>query len=123
MPAVRVLIAQFTAAALLAVAMWIVVSNALYWRFPWVDVPMHVLGGVWAGLCASWILARNGASAPLAWCFAFALALGIAWELFEYSEGIVMSRHLSYTADTAKDIAMDLAGAALGWLFARKLVL
>jgi hypothetical protein len=52
----------------------------------------------------------------------FTLAIGIGWELFEYSEGIAFPRYFSYPADTIKDLVMDLVGGALGWFLATKLL-
>lgn len=121
MNARRILLAQFLAAFFLAVLTWIAVRHFLYWRIWWFDIPMHVLGGVWAGLCAAWLLARRGHAFSLVWCLSFAFAVGVAWEIFEYSEGIATSRYLSYPMDTAKDLAMDLFGAAAGYLLAHRM--
>lgn len=68
-------------------------------------------------LAKEWL--PRAASRPLA-LLAIGLALGIAWEAFEYAIGIIGSRH-----DTLMDLAMDGAGALLatalidrvsGWL-------
>ncbi len=121
MKGARILAAQFLAALVLAVFMWIAISQALYWRWWWFDIPMHVLGGVWGALCAAWLLARRGEPVSLLWCLIFTLVAGVAWEFFEYSEGIAFPQYLSYGADTAKDLSMDLLGAVLGWVPANKL--
>ena len=121
MKGIRLLIAQLLIVFLLTVLMWVAIWQVLYWRLWWFDIPMHVLGGVWAAVCASWLLARRGETAPLLWCLVFALAVGVTWEVFEYSEGIAFPQYLSYPIDTAKDLVMDLAGAVLGWLLAGKL--
>jgi hypothetical protein len=116
----RVLFAQFLVALLLAVLMWVAVWQFLYWRLWWFDIPMHVLGGVWASLCIAWLLARRGETVPIVWCLLFTLAIGGTWELFEYSEGITFPQYMSYPADTLKDLTMDLVGAVLGWVLADK---
>ena len=122
MPTLRLLVAQLVVVLPLAVVTWAAVSYALYWRIWWLDIPMHFAGGMWAGLCAAWLLARRGNSFSLLWCLGFALAVGVAWEIFEYSEGIAGAYYMSYQADTAKDIVMDLLGAAGGWVVASRLV-
>ena len=118
----RLLFAQFLVILPLAVLTWFAVAYALYWRIWWLDIPMHVFGGMWAGLCGAWILARRGHSFQLAWCLAFTLSVGVAWEVFEYAEGIAMPRYLNCPLDTAMDLAMGLVGGALGWLLATRLV-
>ena len=117
----RILLAQFFVVLLLAVATWLAVWQSLLWRIWWFDIPMHLLGGLWSGLCAAWLLARRGVDFSLGWCLAFALAVGLVWEIFEYSEGIAFPQYLSYPVDTVKDILMVVLGAVFGFLLARKL--
>ena len=117
----RILWAQLLTAFILAAFTWFAIWFFLYWRFWWFDIPMHILGGVWAGLCAAWLLARRDENFSLAWCIGFTLAVGVGWEIFEYSEGIAMPQYLSYPLDTVKDIFMDLLGAVLAFLIARRL--
>ena len=116
----RLLLAQLLLLVPLSITTWFAVEYFLYWRIWWLDIPMHFFGGMWAGLCGLWLITRRGNSPSLILCLAFALFVGIAWEVFEYSEGITAS-HFSYLFDTAKDIVMDLLGAALGWVLAKRL--
>ena len=118
----RLLFAQLFVVFLLAVSWWTAVAYALYWRIWWLDIPMHILAGVWAGLCGAWIMERRGEHASLLWCTVFVLAIGVSWEIFEYSEGIALPRYTSYPVDTAKDILMDLLGAFLAWTAVRKAI-
>src|SRR3989344_6987032 len=120
MQGIRLLLAQFFAILVLAVVMWVAVWFSLYWRVWWLDIPMHLFGGVWAALCAAWFFARRKEALSLVWCLVFALTIGVVWEIFEYVEGIAAPQYLSYSIDTAKDILMDLLGAVLGWIIARK---
>ena len=117
----RLLLAQLLLLIPLSVTTWLAVEYFLYWRIWWLDIPMHFFGGMWAGLCGLWLIARRGNPASLLSCLAFALFIGIAWEVFEYSEGIAASYHFSYPFDTAKDIVLDLLGATLGWILAKRL--
>ncbi|OGG57710.1 hypothetical protein A2853_00550 [Candidatus Kaiserbacteria bacterium RIFCSPHIGHO2_01_FULL_55_17] len=117
----RILWAQLLTVFALALLTWLAIGYSLYWRFWWFDIPMHILGGVWAGFCAAWLLARRDEIFSLVLCIVFALAVGIGWEIFEYSEGIAMPQYLSYPLDTVKDIFMGLLGASLAFLIARRL--
>lgn len=120
MSARHILFAQLLAALILAILTWVAVSFYLYWRLWWFDIPMHAIGGLWAGLCAAWFLARREKPFSLAWCLGFAFVVGIAWEVFEYSEGIAAPYFLDYPLDTLKDLTADLVGAAAGYLLARR---
>lgn len=83
---------------------------------------MHFLGGLWAGIFSVWLIARKENQSQFLWCLIFALFVGVAWEVFEYSEGIVAANHFSYPFDTAKDLVMDLLGAVFGWILGKRLV-
>lgn len=121
MRAREILFAQFLAAFILANLTWLAIAHSLYWRLWWLDIPMHVLGGVWAGLCGAWLVARRGHSFSIIGCVAFALAVGVAWEIFEYSVGLTDSPFMSYQLDTAKDILMDCVGGFLAALIAKRI--
>lgn len=121
MRAFRLLVAQFIIVLPLAVMTWFAFTYFLYWRIWWLDIPMHFFGGVWAATCAAWLLARRGHQFSLLWCLAFALAIGITWEVFEYAAGIAVPQYLDYQVDTAKDLVMDATGAIFGWFLAKRL--
>src|SRR3989344_559211 len=119
----RLLLAQLLLLVPLSITTWFAVEYFLYWRIWWLDIPMHFLGGAWAGLCGVWLFTREEKVASLVWCLMFALFVGVVWEVFEYSEGIAVFGHLDYPFDTAKDITMDLFGAVFSWMLAMKLLL
>ena len=121
MPQSRLLFAQLLILFPLAVTSWLAVEYSLYWRIWWLDIPMHLLGGLWAGIFSVWLIARRDNHPSLLWCLTFALFVGVAWEVFEYSEGIAAAYHFSYPFDTAKDLAMDLLGAIFGWILGQRL--
>ena len=81
---------------------------------------MHFFGGMWAGIFGMWLMARRGSSLSLLQCLMFALFVGVAWEIFEYSEGIADSFHFDYPFDTAKDLVMDLLGAVLASILVKR---
>jgi hypothetical protein len=104
----------------------------LYW---WFDVLMHFLGGLWVGLSTIWLFYDSGffshnfsnnsrfsfekSRHTLALItFASLLAVGLGWELFEYSLGLTyIGPWETYPMDTITDIAMDLLGAYVGLLW------
>ena len=112
MNARNLLFTQFGVVAILAGIHIPAIVNSLYWRFRWIDMPIHLIGGLWAALFASWLLALRKKKPTLAFCVLAALAFGIVWEFFEAYFGLT-----SFPADildTIKDLSMNIIGAVSG---------
>lgn len=100
----------------------------LFFYIWWLDIPMHVLGGLWIALFVlssyySSLRVTEKISAPvfvLALAVAATLALGLFWEIYEFAVDHAVGDTGVGLADTLKDLADDLVGALLGaWLFMR----
>ena len=85
----------------------------------WWDIPMHFLGGLWAGLFGLWFFKRLKKSAPISTAITVAICIGISWEIFEYSFAVARSVFMSYPIDTAKDLLMDTLGGITAGLLVR----
>lgn len=89
-----------------------------YWKFLWLDILSHFLGGLWVGLMTLWI-ASIFISKPstvkrsnvVILSLVATLVIGIAWEIFEYQAGIAVSTYEKYVGDTILDLIMDTLGA------------
>ncbi len=107
------LYAQFAILIVLVVLnIWLGIDHDLYMSVPYWDVPTHFLGGVWMGLFAAWLYQRKKRKITIAQCAAFALSIGVCWEIFEYTEGLTYSPFMPYWLDTIKDLCMDTIGGA-----------
>ncbi len=104
----------------------------LYWTYWWFDILVHSLVGFTGGLGLYWGLFCSGiifrgrfASklASVALVFACVMAVGIGWEIFEYSFGITDSYEKVYALDVALDLISDATGALLAALIGVKYVL
>ena len=96
----------------------------LYWRYTWLDMPVHVLGGVTVALGVFLL--------PCVWprvrekylrfwpVLMSVLVVGILWEVFEYKIGIPFLE-LNYTTDTVGDLIMDILGGVIGYGMGRAL--
>ncbi len=90
--------------------------KGLYFYCWWSDIPMHFLGGFFAGGFSLWVLLtffkkfQSGRDIFLATFFG-ALFVGAAWELFEYWTGWTFVIYSTYLFDTVKDFVMDGLGA------------
>ena len=107
------LFAALVLSALLASLQWWAVSDFLYWRYVWFDIPMHYLGGVTSAVFVTAFLLhrRDYAYAALL------TAIFIGWEIFEFVFGL--PREANYPLDTATDLVMDTLGAVTVYLVAR----
>ncbi len=91
----------------------------LYWTYWWFDVLMHFLAGLSGGLVTYWVLAesrvwdrwvgRRSTDYIMA-VFLCVMIVGIAWEIFEYTNGIIQS-HERYQFDVINDLILDGLGA------------
>ncbi|KKW25050.1 MAG: hypothetical protein UY67_C0001G0052 [Candidatus Kaiserbacteria bacterium GW2011_GWA2_52_12] len=116
----RVLYVQFFSVAVLAALTWVALAQDLFFRLWWFDIPMHLLGGVWAGYAVIWVLQRKGWGVSLVHAVVGAFAIGVAWELFEYFWDMPRSPFMSYPLDTAKDLLMDILGGVVAYLSTRR---
>ncbi len=88
----------------------------LYFSVWWLDLPVHFLGGAWAGLFGIFyyqIIKKSPLLGPKSiWrvgCIT-AIFLGVFWELYEYSAGLIFTTKGSYGLDTTLDLLMDTFG-------------
>ncbi len=108
----------------LAITHYVATINFLYWRYTWLDIPMHFLGGLCVALGFS-ILPFFRITLPeryrtLIWYLLMVFAVGIAWEVFEYINGISLaSPHERLLTDTLGDLFFDLLGGYTGYFISR----
>lgn len=110
------LLAALLLASLLAALQWWAVSDFLYWRYEWFDIPMHYLGGI---VIASFLVPLIPRGRRFTLLFA-ALTLFIGWEVFEYIFGL--PREANYPLDTAEDLLLDVLGALTAYTLARNTI-
>lgn len=108
----------FLAATTLAFTHTLATSFFLYWKYLWLDIPMHFLGGL---VCALGIailpffrLQYIEKRSSLSLYMFLVLGMGICWELFEYSTGMYQFE-TNIIPDTILDMCMDLFGGAIGY--------
>jgi len=105
----------------LALLQLLSVKLFLYWVYPALDIPMHVLGGVTVALgflALAPRFARESLWRGLSATLLVVLVVGVGWEAYEYATGTIFDSHAPI-ADTILDVVMDLVGGALGFVVAR----
>ncbi len=117
------------AGSILAVSHYFSIEFYLYWRYLWLDIPMHFLGGVAAGLGLFVLrdLRLVGTKGFLSdrWLkldavFLYLLSVTVIWEVFEILAGTPKSSN--YALDTVLDIAMGLTGGLFAYWLAKNVI-
>lgn len=88
----------------------------LFFTWPWLDVPMHILGGFVVGLGIFLAYSKNHTEPLtglplLGLVVGGALVVGIGWELFEIIFALTSDTGLTY--NSLKDLTMDVVGGVL----------
>ena len=107
-----------SALSTLAIAHITAIQFFLYWKYFWLDIPMHILGGVCVALGIS-VLPLFRIQLPKRYETVFiycvvTLAVGIAWELFEILIGIPVTEE-GFFVDVSIDLGMDVLGGLIGY--------
>jgi hypothetical protein len=123
----RILAALFLLIWILAAIHIAAESYFWYWTYRWLDIPMHVFGGMWLGLGVLWLKNHTGyvrglwqrlPKSNLAVALCGGLCIGLVWEAYEYTIWQYIGTGLppQYGPDTQLDLLMDATGAMLGYL-------
>lgn len=96
----------------------------LQWVFWWIDVVLHILGGLWIGLALFWLFFLSGKvrvpNSSLVSVFLYVvlgtLIIGVGWEMFEYISGTFITEEMF--PDTIHDLFADFAGALIAYTYA-----
>lgn len=109
----------FAACGALAYGHVLAMEYFLYWRYLWLDIPMHVLGGFVIALGIALLPSVRATYARLGSPFALTLGtvllVGVGWEVFEVWAGLSLFES-GFWGDTLSDLAADLVGGAIGYL-------
>ena len=84
----------------------------LYWTYKWIDIPMHIMGGIMTGLFTFVLLRAAGWSESKLYLFIGVLLVGVAWELLEVHFR-VSPLDAPYWFDTRKDLIDDIIGGLI----------
>jgi hypothetical protein len=121
---------RFPPSVILTLIIFICIVNAIadYWHLYfyiwWLDIPMHILGGLWVALTSLAMYyafpERNEKDCSSMFVYALAVAsallIGLVWEVFEFSVDSILSSFVTRPADILKDLGDDLIGALIGAL-------
>lgn len=90
----------------------------LYWKYFWLDIPVHLLGGVAVSLgvmlMVRVLFPRLYRHVTIITVMLTVIGIGVLWEVFEYSIGVPVDAE-GFMVDTAIDLLMDICGALVGY--------
>ena len=86
----------------------------LYHELTWLDIPMHVLGGLGVGILVISLLKLTGTRVSLGQALLLYLVVAFSWELYEYMRGAMVYDALYKYIDSIKDIVMGGIGVYAG---------
>ncbi len=99
----------------------------LYNEIPWLDIPMHIMGGFGVASLTGAILSYRGSKVSYFKLFAVYFVVAIVWEAYEHIMNYI---HLNIwyglrtpsvdIVDTVKDLFDGLLGMSAAYLFVRK---
>lgn len=106
------------------------VSRA-YWTVPYYDKPLHLLGGFWLAMMASYLVERTAGRnffrdhhrLRFLFLIGFVMTVGFVWEGYEFfADNFIFHRAVSQlsVADTMSDLFSDFLGAIAYAVFFRK---
>lgn len=107
-------------AILLGLSMFVFDPAHLYYEIPWLDIPMHVMGGFGvASLVLSIASYRKQKISYRATIFFF-LIVAIGWELYEVAHDVIFGQDWGGWQDTLSDIFNGTLGATVAYYLLKK---
>jgi hypothetical protein len=111
--------------AILALTHVLAMEFYLYWTYHWLDIFMHLLGGVSVALGYA-SLPFFGIQLPkrfstISTYLLIVLVVGLFWEVFELSIGTSLTGEEDFVLDTVSDLVLDVLGGALGYYLINRL--
>lgn len=93
----------------------------LYFELPWLDIPMHVLGGFGVVSFLMAVAAHGKQKFTLSQVLMLYMCVAISWELYEVVKDLVVN-HVAWNgwSDTVSDVVNGAVGAVVAFLFLKK---
>lgn len=108
-----------------AVLVFFAYKYNLFWKYKWLDIPAHFLGGLWIGLTSLWIFCyfdrinsiKNYKLKSFLIVLSAVLIITIFWKLFELTTGISSIHNKSYFTNSLYDTLNGLIGGIVAYLY------
>lgn len=116
----------FSLLIVIATLHFVALEFFLYRSYPWFDIMMHFLGGIFISLSALWfffesefVLFKKTYTRVFLTAIVSIVVIGVGWEIFEVVAGIPIEEN--FILDTTVDLGVDVLGMLIGYLVFIKL--
>lgn len=106
---------------LLCLSVFIFDPTNLYFELPWLDIPMHVLGGFGVASFVLAVAVHGKQKLSFVQVLTLYLCVAITWELYEFIKDVAV-HHVAWNgwSDTISDVFNGGVGATVAFLFLKK---
>lgn len=117
----QIIISGFFILALLCLSVFIFDPSNLYFEIPWLDIPMHMLGGFGVASFVIAVATYGKQKFSLAQVLVLYLCVAVTWELYEFIKDVIV-HHVAWNGwhDTLWDITNGALGATVAFLIFKK---
>lgn len=92
----------------------------LYYEIPWLDIPMHVMGGFGVASLTLSLVAYNGKKISYQAMVAVFLVVAVGWELYEIIHDMIIHKVWGGWVDTISDVINGGIGASIAYYLLKK---
>lgn len=117
----NIIISGFFLLSLLCLSVFIFDPTNLYFELPWLDIPMHVLGGFGVASFVMAVTIHSKQKLTLTQVIILYLCVALTWELYEFVKDVVV-RHTEWNGwnNTLLDIVNGALGAIAAFFILKK---
>ena len=92
----------------------------LYYELPWLDIPMHILGGIGIAFLVSSVEMYRKKKVSFKYLFIWYMAIALGWELYEIVKDSLRSLPWNSATDTVSDVVNGAVGLYIGYVINKK---
>ena len=105
---------------LLCLSVFVFDATNLYYELPWLDIPMHVMGGFGVASFVMSVVFYSKQKISLVQVLILYLCVAVGWELYELAGDLMRSTQWNGWPDTLADVFNGGVGAMIAYYLLKK---
>lgn len=105
---------------LLSLSVFVFDRTNLYYEIPWLDIPMHIMGGFGIAALTLSLASYANKKISLQGLVCIYLVVAVGWELYELAKDIIMGSSWNGWSDTISDVINGAIGTIGGYYLLKK---